>query len=110
MYVISCLDPQLQEDQPAQCTPQELVEPRLGNLESELIIQGVCRCGEDVLGMREQSDQPTLVEWTRAAAFDAGPIQLKHEVEHRLDSHQHEENGQDLRHDQIKRGDLDLPT
>ena len=84
----------LNQQQPDKGFLQELEEPRLGDLEAELVVQRVRRRGEDALGLAQQTDEATLVKDAGRLAADAGTINFEDEREEVFDRRERENHAQ----------------
>jgi hypothetical protein len=93
---------ELREQQPEDRLAEELERPRLGNFEPELVVEGVRRRGEDVLGMREQADEPAFINRLRHLALHPRPVDFEDEIQERLQCCECQQHGQHFGDDQIE--------
>src|SRR5262249_40868955 len=71
---------------------KKVENPRLGDFESELVIQRLGRGGDQAAGLAEQTNEAAFVEEARRLTLDARPINLQHKTHEGFDGGQPEDD------------------
>jgi hypothetical protein len=96
----------LGEDEPGGGALEELVEPGIGDLEAELVIEGLGEGGEEAGGLGQEADEAAFVHDAGFdAALDAGAVEFEGESDQGFDRQDSEDHGESAGEEEIDPGE-----
>ena len=89
------------QHQKGQILLEQSEKPGLRNFETKLIIQRLGRCCEQALRLREQADEPAVINGPGDPAFHARPVNFQQQRDQHFRRHQTEQHAQCAREPEI---------